>query len=337
MKKLHASSFLVSFLLFIISSYCLAQGTPAKQPVATQLNPEEIIRRFTAKESELFEAWKDYAYQQETKLQVLGPANTISGEFYQLSEFVMTDAGKRVERILRAPQSTLDQAGLTMTSEDRNAFIYLQPFALTAEELPNYKVAYVGKEKVDDLNTYVFDVTPKAILDSREMKRMKDQKIEGKYFQGRIWVDDIDLQIVKTAGKIVPEFKQRFPKFETYRENIDGRYWFPTYTYGDDSLNFDNGFNVHVRNVVRYKNYRRFSGNVKIREIIEEEVPAEEGKEKKPAETTNSNTATKPNETAKPGEASKPTGNADKTTKPEEKANEKKPTPPTNQRPPKKP
>ena len=308
-------------LLSLLSSFCLAQNSKAKQPVMTSpLSPEEVIRRFTAKESELFEAWKEYAYQQETKLQVIGPANTISGEFYQLSEFILTDAGKRIERILRAPQPTLDRAGLTMTAEDRNAFINLQPFALTAEELPNYRVAYVGKEKIDDLNTYVFDVTPKAILDSREMKRMKDQKIEGKYFQGRIWVDDIDLQIVKTAGKIVPEFKQRFLKFETYRENIDGRYWFPTYTFSDDHLNFEDGPSVHARNVVRYKNYRRFSGDVKIREIIEE-GPAEE--------------PTKP-ETPPKDTASKPT-NSDKTTKPEEKASEKKPTPPTNQRLPKKP
>jgi len=323
MKKFRFAFQFIAVLLFIISS-ALAQGIQVKPSTASsQLSPEEIIRRFTAKESELFEAWKEYAYQQETKLQVIGPANTISGEFYQLSEFILTDAGKRVERILRAPQSTLDQAGLTMTAEDRNAFINLQPFALTAEELPNYKVTYNGKEKIDDLNTYVFDITPKVLLDSREMKRMKDQKIEGKYFQGRIWVDDVDLQIVKTAGKIVPEFKQRFAKFETYRENIDGRYWFPTYTFGDDSLNFDNGFSVHVRNVVRYKNYRRFSGDVKIREIIEEETPAEESKEKKP-EALSKESANKPTD-------------AGKGTKLEEKASEKKTETPTNQRPPKKP
>ena len=273
MKKI-ALSFLLFCSVVALSHQALAQNTTVNNPTS-QLSPEEIIKRFTQKESELFEAWKDYAYQQETKLQVIGQAKTISGEFYQLSEFVFSDAGKRIERILKAPPSTLDNAGLTMTQEDKNAFINLQPFALTAQELPNYQVKYVGKEKVDDLNTYVFEVTPKAILDTREMKRMKDQKIEGKYFQGRIWVDDLDLQIVKTAGKIVPEFGQRFLKFETYRENIDGKFWFPTYTYGDDDLVFERGNTIHVRNVVRYKNYRRFSGDVKIKEILEE-APAEE-------------------------------------------------------------
>ncbi len=319
MKKLSLFTHFVGLLL-LFHAFGRAQNTQIKQSsVPPALSSDEIIRRFTMKESELFEAWKDYAYQQETKLQVIGPANTISGEFYQLSEFVLTDAGKRIERILRAPQPTLDRAGLTMTAEDRNAFINLQPFALTAEELPNYKVVYVGKDKIDDLNTYIFDVTPKAILDSRELKRMKDQKIEGKYFQGRIWVDDVDLQIVKTAGKIVPEFKQRFLKFETYRENIDGRYWFPTYTYGDDHLNFEDGPTVHARNIVRYKNYRRFSGEIKIRVL--DEVPTEDSPK---SEIPAKDPANKPSE---PG----------KTTKPEEKIVGKKPIPPTNQPFPKKP
>jgi hypothetical protein len=245
------------------------------QKAGPQLPPEEIISRFTKKESELREVWKEYAYTQESKLQVVGPANTISGEYYQVSEFVFNDAGARIERILKAPPSTLDQAGLTMTAEDKNAFINLQPFALTAEDMPNYFVSYVGKEKVDELNTFVFDVIPKVMSNKKELDRLRKQKIEGKFFQGKIWVDDQDLQIVKTAGKTVPEFGQRFPKFETYRENIDDKFWFPTYTYGDDVLEFDTG-PVHVRMVVRYKDYRRFQSDVKLldTEEIKEEKPA---------------------------------------------------------------
>ena len=44
-------------------------------------------------------------------------------------------------------------------------------------------------------------------------------------------MDDRDLQIVKTYGKGVGLLKKnednQFPKFETYREQIDGKYWFP--------------------------------------------------------------------------------------------------------------
>ena len=257
------------------SGATVAPNEASAQKSGPQLPPEEIISRFTKKESELREIWKEYAYTQESKLQVVGPANTISGEFYQVSEFVFNDAGARIERIIKAPPQTLSQAGLEMTAEDKNAFINLQPFALTSDDLPNYFVSYVGKEKVDELNTLVFDVIPKVMSNKKELDKLRKQRIEGKFFQGKIWVDDQDLQIVKTAGKIVPEFKYRFPKFETYRENVDDKFWFPTYTYGDDVLEFDTG-PIHVRMVVRYKDYRRFQSDVKLldTEEIKEEKPS---------------------------------------------------------------
>lgn len=266
------------------------------QKSGPQMQPEEIISQFTKKESELREVWKEYAYTQESKLQVLGPADTISGEFFQVSDFVFNDAGVRIEKIVKAPPSTLDQTGLTMTAEDKNALINLQPFALAAEELPNYFVSYVGKEKVDELNTYVFDVIPKVMSNKKELDRLKKQKIEGKFFQGKIWVDDEDLMIVKTAGKTVPEFGQRFPKFETYRENIDERFWLPTFTSGDDVLEFDNGFRVHVRMTVKYKNYRRFSSDVKLLSDTEE---VKDDKPSSGAAPSSGTTGAKPGETKK--------------------------------------
>jgi hypothetical protein len=278
------------------------------QKSGPQMPPEEIINQFTKKESELREVWKEYAYQQESKLQVIGPANTVSGEYYQVSDFVFNDAGARIEKIIKAPPSTLDQVGLTMTAEDKNALINLQPFALAAEELPNYFVSYVGKEKVDDLNTYVFDVIPKVMSNKKELDKLRKQKIEGKFFQGKIWVDDEDLMIVKTAGKTVPEFGQRFPKFETYRENIDERFWLPTYTYGDDTLQFDTG-PIHVRMVVRYKNYRRFSSDVKLLSDTEEVKDDKPGSGAAPSGTTG----------AKPGETRKDDVKKEEATKPKQR------------------
>jgi len=289
-----------------------SNGASAQKP-GPQLPPEEIIRQFTKKESELREIWKEYSYVQETTFRVLGPADTISGEFYQVSEFVFNDAGSRIERIVKAPPSTLDRAGLTMTPEDKNALLNIQPFSMTAEELPNFFVSYVGKEKIDELNTYVFDVIPKVMSNQRELDRMRKQKIEGKFFQGKIWVDDQDLQIVKTAGKVVPEFGQRFPKFETYRENIDDRFWFPTYTYGDDNLEFER-FRVHVRMIIKYKNYRRFSSDVRL-------VDTEEVKEGQPAsgdKPTTGGAEGKPG-AAKPGETKKEEPKKEEANKPKQR------------------
>ena len=91
----------------------------------------------------------------------------------------------------------------------------------------------------------------------------KDQR----YFQGQIWVDDKDLQIVKTYGKAVPDKKTKnnenlFPRFETYREQIDGKYWFPTYTRAVDTLQFSTGAQ-RIRQIVKYENYKKFEADVK--------------------------------------------------------------------------
>ena len=288
----------VILLIGLLAILALPMSAQTQTTASRQLPPEEVIKRFTTRESELREVWKEYSYQQESRMQVIGPADTVSGEYYQVSEFVFNDAGNRMERIIKAPPSSLDRAGLILTQEDKNGFINLQPFALTVEDLPNYNVYYVGKEKIDDLDTYVFDVTPKIMSNTRELNRMKDKGIEGKYFQGRIWVDDVDLMIVKTAGKIVPEFKQRFAKFETYRENIDGKFWLPTYTYGDDYLEFDR-FRVHVRMVIKYRNYRRFQSDVRLIDVDEvvEDPTQKGGQTANPSSKPEAKVETKPSST----------------------------------------
>ncbi|MGH9879966.1 MAG: hypothetical protein ACRD6N_00920, partial [Pyrinomonadaceae bacterium] len=129
-----------------------------------------------------------------------------------------------------------------------------------------YDFKYFGRERLDELDTYVFDVAPKVL----------PKKVSERFFQGRIWVDERDLQIVKVRGKGVPEGKQRFPVFETYRQQIDGRYWFPTYTYADDELVFPKGQTIHVRMVVSYADYKRFRSKVRITDVQDgEEVPSQ--------------------------------------------------------------
>jgi hypothetical protein len=130
---------------------------------------------------------------------------------------------------------------------------------LTTEDLPLYDVLYVGQQHVDEIETYVFDMAPKRIE--------KGQR----YFQGRIWVDNHDFQIVKTCGRSVPDLHAKkkndqenlTPKFVTYREQIDGQYWFPTYTRADDELHFKNG-DIHIREIIKYTNYKRFGAKTRI-------------------------------------------------------------------------
>ncbi len=209
----------------------------------------DIIRQFAQHESDFKIARDNYTYTQEVLVEDVAPNQ---GEYRLTSDIVFTPAGRRYEQVTYAPAPSL--VDFNLSPEDQKDLENVQPFVLTAEELPKYDVQFVGREKVDDLGTYVFRVAPKKIE--------KGQR----YFQGTIWVDDKDLAVVKSDGKAVPDLKDNlFPRFVTYRENIEGTFWFPTYTHADDVLHFGNG-DVHIRMTVRYKNYKRFGSTVRLGE-----------------------------------------------------------------------
>jgi hypothetical protein len=231
----------------------------------SQPSTEEIIRRFAEAETRNKIARTNYAFTQSVDIMTVGEAGSITGRYRRTSEIILDDLGNRIEKITFFPPSTLTE--VTLTQEDLQDIAGVQPFALTSEDLPKYNVTYAGKEKIDELNTYLFDVKPRKIVKGE------------RYFEGRIWVDDEDLQIVKVAGKAVPEVgEQKFPRFESYRENIDERFWFPTYVHVDDILEFKRN-SVHLKMTIRYTNYKKFSGTIRLGEDGEE---ADEGKAKPP-------------------------------------------------------
>jgi hypothetical protein len=216
---------------------------------------QQIIQAFAAKEG-LFKVARDnYTYHQINKVQEIGPDGQVTGQYQQDWDILYDDRGARIERVSYAPADTLHQ--LILTEQDLDAFRNIQPFVLTTAELPEYDVQYKGHVKVDELTAYVFSIRPKVIQKGRQ------------YFQGLVWVDDRDLQIVKTEGKNVPEIKTKgnenlFPAFKTWREQIDGKFWFPTYTLADDTLYFTGGPPVHVKEIIRYTDYKQFGSRVTI-------------------------------------------------------------------------
>jgi hypothetical protein len=224
------------------------------QQAAPSFPAEEIIRRFAAKEGEFKNARDNYTYKQSVHVQEFETSGHPGGEFRRNSEIIFSPEGKRYERITYEPLSTLKMVSLSR--EDIEDLENIQPFVLTTQDLPKYTLEYRGREHVDEIDTYVFHVTP------RRMERGQ------RYFEGLIWVDDADLQIVKTYGKAVPDIRHGnqenlFPRFETYRENIDGKYWFPTYTRADDVLRFRDHA-VRIRMTVRYSEYKQFKSFIKI-------------------------------------------------------------------------
>ncbi|HEY6768861.1 MAG TPA: hypothetical protein VI386_29250 [Candidatus Sulfotelmatobacter sp.] len=212
----------------------------------------EILHKLGAAETDTRNARVRYTYLQDARVETL-IGNNPDGEFHEVTTVSFDARGKRLENVTYAEQSTLRRAQLTQ--QDMDDIRIFMPFMLPAEDMPLYNLIYAGQQRVDDLDTYVFHVEPK--------KEEKDRR----YFQGRIWVDNQDFQIVKVCGKSVPETVQvkkhqgqdLRPTFVTYRQQVDGRYWFPAYTRSDDTLHFRNG-SIHLREVIKYSNYKRVGG-----------------------------------------------------------------------------
>ena len=234
------------------SSRQLTSSHITNEPPA--LPVEQIIQKFTEHEEEFRKERDNFTYTQIFIFQELDEDDRPDGEYRLTSDILFTPAGKRYEKVVDAPSPSLKR--ISMSQQDFDDIEKVWPLVLTPAELPKYDVKYIGRELVDEVGTYVFDIAPK--------KMEKSQR----YLEGRIWVDDKDLQIVKTHGKATGLLKkkedQAFPTFETFRENIEGHYWFPTYTRADDYLRFKTGQAVHIRLSVRYQNYKRFGSTIKI-------------------------------------------------------------------------
>lgn len=221
----------------------------ATATAATDVNPDDIVRKFAAKEKEFSEARENYTYRQTVKIQELDESGSPEGKYEIVEDIIFSPEGKRTEKVVRAPVSTLEH--ILLTPEDEQDLRNVQPFVLTTDEIPEYDIRYLGKQNADEIPCYVFAVKPKKLLPGK------------RFFEGQIWVDDRDFQIVKTYGKGVGFRKKsddnQFPKFETLREQVDGRYWFPTYTHADDVLHFKDN-NQRIRMLVTYKDYKKFEG-----------------------------------------------------------------------------
>src|SRR5215471_9615588 len=211
------------------------------------ITSQEILNKVAAKESLFQQARNNYTYSQDISVQTLD-GSTVSGEYRLVQDITYDNKGNRLEDVKFAPQSTLQE--VTMSPSDFEDFRRLMAFILTTEDLPKYNLLYVGQQHVDEIDTYVFDIATKTIEKGH------------RYFQGRLWIDNRDLQIVKSCGKTVPQVsaanskkkknveEDLSPTFVTYREQIDGQYWFPTYTRADDVLHFRTN-DVHIRETIK--------------------------------------------------------------------------------------
>ena len=242
----------------------LASGSKqaAKSPAPKLSDPspaeiQNIIHSFAAKELMFKEARDNYTYRQINKVETLDADGTVNGFWQQNWDILFDNSGKRIEKVTYAPPGSLK--GVLMTEQDLDAMRSIQPFVLTSNDLDEYDIKYLGHVKVDYITAYVFSVRPKVIKKNHQ------------YFQGVIWVDDRDLQIVKTEGRQVPEIRNKhgenlFPRFKTWRQQIDGKFWFPTFTLAEDTLYFPTG-PVRIKEVIRYTDYKQFKSSSVIKAV----------------------------------------------------------------------
>jgi hypothetical protein len=269
-RRLISFAVLITAIPLLAGSSLCAQVSYTSMPLDAGFGPldatppaipvPQIIQEFTAKEAVFSKALDNYTWQRSVRVETLDDDNKPDGQYYQVVDVVFDSQGHRTERVLDAPESSLTR--VMMSPADFSDIEERLPFVLTTEDAPQYDITYAGKQKIDEIDTWVFDVKPKSI----EKKH--------RYFEGRIWVDQKDHQIVVTNGKNVPDDTRSGHEdlsipFVTYRQMVDGKYWFPVYTHGDGVLHFSAGHgylsqDVHMRETVKYTNYHEFHTSIRV-------------------------------------------------------------------------
>lgn len=255
MKKLIFVSIISCFMAFGISAQIVKKEL-------TQAEIDKIIKKVSDHEGEFRQILTGYVFNRKVVLQTIGLGGQISGEFRRDSFMALTPNGERIEKIEFAPMPTIKD--FQITADDLEDINGVNMFALEPANISKYAFTYIGKEKIDDIDLYVFDVSPKVMPSPKNPK--------DRLFQGRIWVDDRDLAIVRTKGKGVPETKKdKYPTVDLWRENIEGKYWFPAVANSDDELVFDNGFSVKIKLRTKYTKYA--VGKTEVR-VLDDDDPS---------------------------------------------------------------
>jgi len=249
----------VVLLAFLLATFAFPQGQeqedgPLDSSLPEGLTVRSIVNRFAALEQTYKQAREHYTYRQVVRMQTLDDRGFPDGEYNETFDVTFNDQGQRVTKQVSRPRDTLKR--IRVTEEDLDDIRNRLPFVLTTEEIPDYNIRYRGQQQTSGTHAFVFDISPKAMEENR------------RYFEGRIWVDSNQFQIVKSAGKAVPDIYNQngenlFPSFVTYRELVDGKYWFPSYTKSDDFLHFSTD-SIHVVETVDYINYKRFGAESRI-------------------------------------------------------------------------
>jgi len=266
-KIISAASLIVSVIIFaFLAPAVFAQENPAGpltpppdhdvkriEGVETapppSLPPAEIIAAF-AKKEDLYQGTRPlYAYRKTIRVQEFGPDGRPSGEYLVTYDAMRAGDGKLYEKAIAAPESSLQY--LQFEPEDAQFLTRFPAYPVTTTQLFKYNVQYLNTEKVDEVDCYIFQVSPKAVDRQHPL------------FDGVVWVDQRYLEVVKTYGRWVTDLGEVHPPtlpfnmFETYRENVEGKYWFPDYSRSDGIYKMKDR-DVPIRITIKWTNFKPF-------------------------------------------------------------------------------
>lgn len=233
---------LAAGVAFSLSERSMAQSSSS---------PDEVIKRAAANEQKLKAAVIEFSYRQEILVQTFGEANTVSSQLHRVSEWTYDNLGNRTERIIEYPNSPLT-AALGVLQPDFKSLLGVDLFFLTPDSLSSYSIRFVSRQKLDDLNTYLFDIEP------ADQKNAPKRDKGDHPFKGKVWIDDQDFQIVRVEGRAVTAKDEaaRFPKFECYRENVESGVWLPSLVYARDVLDLKR-VDLPIKIEIKYSGYKR--------------------------------------------------------------------------------
>ncbi len=216
--------------------------------------PPNLTRLIAARETDTAQAQSNYTYRQTVTLDEMNSSGLAVGTYREVRDIVFSPAQERSEQMVGKPYSTLSH--LKLTDEDFRDMREIQPFLLTKEQAFLYATQFKGEETMDGVDCWVVQIQPRQILEGQRL------------FDGMLWVSKKDYSVIRSEGQAVPQIhtlksENLFPHFTTLRQKVEGDYWFPVTTFGDDTLYFRGGAQ-RVRLTIRYSEYHRFGADSKI-------------------------------------------------------------------------
>jgi hypothetical protein len=238
----------VRSIALILASVLLQASAPAQEPQSQEGPPLNIVKLVAHRETETQTERNEYTYRQTVTLDELDDHGAVRGNYREVRDIIFSPEHERTEKLIGNPLNALKN--LIMTPEDFEDVRNIQPLVLTETSLFSYEARFKGEETVDSVDCWVLQVRPRQILQGQRL------------FDGMLWVDKKEYNIVRLEGQAVPQIRTMktenlFPRFTTVRKPLDGKHWFPVYTFADDTLHFRNG-PQRERLRISYSEYKRF-------------------------------------------------------------------------------